>query len=293
MPLFSVLLPAADIPAGALVFLKGMTIRMKKFLKVLALGIAASLMALSFAACGGDPASTGSNGESSEAAALDLVKDGTLIMGINAEFPPFEFQEGGAVVGVDAEIMEAIAKKLGLTLEIKDMAFESLPDALGGGTIDLIAAGYTVDPTREETMDFTDTYYTALQTVIVKADSGYASKDDLKDKKIGVQTGTTGSSCAKELTDKENVIGYGNGSLAVDALLTGNVDAVIIDNNPAKEYKTKHGDAVTLLENQFDEEEYAIAVKKGNKDLLEAVNNALKEIKADGTFQKIIEKYIR
>ncbi len=269
---------------------------MNKFLKALALGTAASLMALSLAACGGKPASSGtssSKDETSTAAKLDLVKDGVLIMGTNAEFPPFEYQEGGAVVGVDAELMEAIAKKLGLTLEIKDMTFESLPEALSGKTIDLIAAGFTIDATREQTMDFTDTYYTALQTVIVKSDSGYTSKDDLTDKKIGVQTGTTGSFCAEELTAKENVIGYANGSLAVDALLTGNVDAVIIDNNPAKEYKTQHGDDVTLIENQFDEEEYAIAVKKGNKDLLEAVNNALKELKADGTFQTIVDKYIK
>ena len=181
----------------------------------------------------------------------------------------------------------------GLELEIKDMAFESLPEALSGKTIDVIAAGYTIKPDREETMDFTDTYYEAKQTILVKSDSTFASKDDLTDKKIGVQTGTTGSSCAEELTAKENVKGYNNGSLAVEALLGGEVDAVIIVNNPAKEYKNQHGDKVKLIENQFEEEEYAIAVRKGDKALLEAINGALKEMKADGKFQEIVDQYIK
>ena len=214
-------------------------------------------------------------------------------MGTNAEFPPFEFQEGGKVVGVDASIMEAVAEKLGLELEIKDMIFDSLPQALSGKTIDVIAAGYTISSDREASMDFTDTYYTAMQSIIVKSGSSITDKDGLKDKKIGVQSGTTGNICAKDLTDPANIIGYDNGSLAVEALLSGNVDAVIIDNNPAKEYKAQKGDKVTLIENLFDAEEYAMAVNKGNKSLQDAINTALKEMKADGTFQAIIDKYIK
>ncbi len=269
---------------------------MNKFLKFIALGTAASLMALSLAACtsGDQNSSTGSTGPNdSGSASLDLVSEGTLIMGTNAEFPPFEYQENGEVVGVDAALMGAIAEKLGLQLEIKDMAFESLSEALSGGTIDIIAAGFTIDPKREETMDFTNTYFTAKQTILVRSDSGFASKADLEDKKIGGQTGTTGLSCAEELTAKENIKGYNNGSLAVDDLLNGNLDAVIIDNNPANEYKNQHGDELTLITDQFEEEEYAMAVKKGNKSLLDAVNKALDEIKADGTFDEIVAQYIK
>ena len=132
----------------------------------------------------------------------------------------------------------------------------------------------------------------ATQTVILKADSTIATLDDLKGKKIGVQSGTTGKDKAEEVTDAAKVTQYNNGSLAVEALVSGQIDAVIIDKNPAMAYKDQHGDAVKLLEGLFDEEEYALAVKKGNKELLDAINQALKDIKADGTFDKIVEKYI-
>ncbi len=221
---------------------------------------------------------------------LSLVKEGTLIMGTNAEFPPFEYKEGTGFAGIDVDIMKAIADKLELKLEIEDMAFESLTQSFG--KIDVIAAGFTIDPTREETCDFSDKYFNATQTVILKADSTIATLDDLKGKKIGVQSGTTGKDKAEEVTDAAKVTQYNNGSLAVEALVSGQIDAVIIDKNPAMAYKDQHGDAVKLLEGLFDEEEYALAVKKGNKELLDAINQALKDIKADGTFDKIVEKYI-
>lgn len=258
---------------------------MKRFIKGIALTAAAAMMAVSAAACSGDASSK-----------YDLVSSGKIIMGTNAEFPPFEYKEGNAVVGVDAELMQKIADKLGLTLEIKDMAFESLPEALSGKNIDVIAAGFTIEPDREEQMDFTDSYYTARQTVLLRADSPYTSIEEMKGKglKIGAQTGTTGMiSAAPELTEKANIIGYNNGSLAVEALLNGNVDAVIIDNNPANEYKDQHGDAIKLLENQFEDEQYCIAVRKGNSALQEAINQALKELKDEGEFQKIIDEYIK
>lgn len=255
---------------------------MKKVLKVLALSAAVVMMALSFAACGGNAGSK-----------YKLITNGTLVMGTNAQFPPFEYQEGGQVVGVDASIMAAVAQKLGLKLTIKDMDFDSLPSALSGKTIDVIAAGYTVKPDREATMDFTDSYYTAQQTVIVKTGSAIKSKADLKGKKIGVQTGTTGDFDAQDITDKTKVVGYNNGSLAVQALISGSVDAVIIDNNPAKEYKNQHDADITLIENQFDPEQYAIAVSKGNTALQTAINNALKEMKSDGSLQKILDQFIK
>lgn len=165
---------------------------MKRFVKLVAAGLAALLVAASLSACGGNPDAGSlapeSNG-STETVELDLVKEGTLVMGTNAEFPPFEYKEGTGFAGIDVDLMRAIAEKMGLELEVEDMAFESLTQSFG--RIDVIAAGFTIDPTREATCDFSDTYFNATQTVILKADSTIATLEDLKGKKIGVQTGTT------------------------------------------------------------------------------------------------------
>ena len=241
-------------------------VNVKKIMKMAAAGLAAAMMALSLAACGGDTGSgsstPASNTSSAAAAKLNLVKEGTLVMGTNAEFPPFEYKEGTGFAGIDVDIMKAVADKLGLKFEVEDMAFESLTQSFG--KIDVIAAGFTIKPDREETCDFSDKYFNATQTVIK----------------------------AEEVTDAAKVTQYNNGSLAVEALVNGQIDAVIIDKNPAMAYKDQHGDAVKLLEGLFEEEEYALAVKKGNKELLDAINQALKDIKADGTFDKIVERYI-
>ena len=215
-----------------------------------------------------------------------------LVMGTNAAFPPFEYVEGDAVTGVDADMMAAIAKKMGVELEIVDMEFDSLPTALANGQIDVIAAGYTVNADREETMDFSTPYYTAAQTILVMNGSDIATADDLNGKVIGVQTGTTGSFCAEDYTDADNIKGFANGMLAVEALKNGQVDAVIIDNNPAKAYGDENADLV-LIENQFAPEDYAMAVAKGNSVLLQKINDALAAIKADGTFDEIINSYIK
>lgn len=250
--------------------------KMKKWIAVLA----AAVMMVSIAGCSTKPA-TG-------------TKDPTkLVMGTNAAFPPFEFVEGGAVVGVDAEIMAAVAKEMGVELVISDMEFDSLPTALANGQIDLIAAGFTVRPDREETMDFSTPYYTAAQTIIVSSESTIASADDLTDLMIGVQSGTTGYYVALDYTAEENIKGFANGMLAVEALKNGQVDAVIIDNNPAKAYGDENPDTLVLIEKQFADEQYAIAVAKGNDVLLKNVNDALAKIKADGTFDAIIAKYIK
>ncbi len=216
-----------------------------------------------------------------------------LVMGTNAAFPPFEYMEGGQVVGLDAEMMALIAKELGMELKIVDMDFDSLPTALANGQIDIIAAGLTVRPDREETMDFTDTYYTAAQTVIVLKDSGYEGIVDLSDKLIGVQTGTTGSFCAEEfVNDLSQIKTFQNGMLAVEALKNGQVDAVVIDNNPAKEYAEINSN-LDLIEGEFADEMYAMAVAKGNKVLLDRVNEAFAKIRGNGEFDKIIDKYVK
>ena len=215
-----------------------------------------------------------------------------LVMGTNAAFPPFEYMEGGQVVGVDADMMALIAAEMGVELKIVDMDFDSLPTALANGQIDIIAAGLTVRPDREESMDFSQSYYTAAQTVIVLDDSGYTGIEDLADKLIGVQTGTTGMFCAEEfVNDLSQIKNFQNGMLAVEALKNGQVDAVIIDNNPAKEY-AEINDGLLLIEGEFENEMYAMAVAKGNKVLLDQVNAALTKIRENGEFDKVIDNYV-
>lgn len=217
----------------------------------------------------------------------------TMVMGTNAAFPPFEYLDGGVVAGVDADLMAAIAKEMGVELKISDMEFDSLPTALANKQIDVIAAGFSVTSDREETMDFSTPYYTAAQTVIVLKDSVVASIDDLTGKVIGVQSGTSGQFCAEELTETDNIKGFASGMLAVEALKNGQVDAVIIDNNPAKAYGDENPDTLVLIEGQYDDENYAIAVAKGNDVLLKKINDALEKLKSDGTFDEIISKYIK
>jgi len=215
---------------------------------------------------------------------------GTLKMGTNAEFPPFEFVEGGKFAGIDVELAEEIAKELGMKLKIENMAFESLIDAVSSGKVDFVAAGMTIRPDREENADFTMTYYNAIQTIIIKEDnSNIETKDDLEGKRIGVQTGTTGQYLAEEIKDAE-VGKYNNGLEAVMDLKNGKIDAVIIDNFPAKTYADKNPE-LKLIEGQFEEEQYAMAVKKGNTELLEKINNALQKLIDNGTYQKIVDKY--
>lgn len=218
--------------------------------------------------------------------------NGILVMGTNAFFPPFEYYEGEEIVGIDAELMQAIADELGVQLEIVNMEFESLPNALSSGQIDVIAAGFTINPDRQETMDFTTPYYNATQTIIVLSDSGLATLDDITDKVIGVQTGTTGYDCALEITDESNICSFDNGMMAVEALKNGQVDAVIIDNNPAKTYEKENPDDLMLIEGAFDEEQYAMAVVKGSTTLQDNINTALAAIIEDGTYDEIIGKYV-
>jgi len=276
---------------------------MKKFVKVLVSVLTLALLVTCFASCGDTakeaPRQPGANNPNKDkvetidvdVSTLNLQKEGVLVMGTNAAFPPFEYLEGADVVGLDAEMMQEVADRLGLELEIKDMAFDSLPESLQIGEIDCIAAGLTVDPDREEVMSFTDGYYVATQTIIVKADSTIASAADLNDKAIGCQSGTTGQFTAEGYTT--NVVPFENGAVAVDALLNGQVDAVIIDDNPAKEYGAKNADTLKLLEGQFEPETYAVAVKKDNTNLRDAINKAIAAMKADGTFDEIVAKYIK
>ena len=220
------------------------------------------------------------------------AKDNTLTMGTNATFPPYEYvDDDGNIIGIDAEIAAAIAEKLGMELEIKDMEFDSLITACAGGSVDMVLAGMTVTDERKESVNFSDSYATGIQVIIVKEDSEIATADDLDGKTIGVQSGTTGDIYCRDDYGEDSVKQYNNGALAVAALQNGQVDCVVIDNEPAKNFVAAN-DGLKILDTEYITEDYAIAVAKENTELLEKINNAMTELKADGTIDKIINKYI-
>ncbi len=216
---------------------------------------------------------------------------GKLIMATNAEFPPYEFHEGGKIIGIDAEIAEAIAKKLGLELEISDMEFGPIIAAVQTGRADIGMAGLTVTEDRLKNVNFSTTYAIGKQVIIVSNDSDIANADDLAGKKIGVQESTTGDLYTSKDYGDDAVFRYAKGAEAVLALTQGKVDAVVIDNEPARVY-VEQNPGLKILETEYVLEYYAIAVAKDNEDLLNKINKALDDLIADGTVKKIIDKYI-
>ncbi|MBQ6902569.1 MAG: transporter substrate-binding domain-containing protein, partial [Oscillospiraceae bacterium] len=216
-----------------------------------------------------------------------------LTMGTNAAFPPYEFVDAdNNIVGIDAEIAAAVADKLGMELEIKDMAFDSLITAVSSGSIDVVLAGMTVTPERAESVNFSDSYATGIQVVIVTEDSAIATIDDLAGKKIGVQSGTTGDIYCADDYGEDAVSRYDNGALAVAALQNGQVDCVVIDNEPAKAF-VEANEGLKILETEYITEEYAAAIAKENVELLDKFNAALAELEAEGKLDEIIGKYIK
>ena len=212
-----------------------------------------------------------------------------LTMGTNAGFPPFEYKDGTEIVGIDVEIAKEIAKEMNAELEISDMEFASVVTSVQSGKVDLGIAGLTVNPERKEQVDFSDTYYKTSQLVIVKKDSTLTAAD-LNGKKIGVQDGTTGDDYASETYGSANVGKYPTGMDAVMALTSGKIDAVIIDSYTAKALEKKNAD-IKVLPDELTSEEYAIAVKKGNTQLLETVNKVLAKLKADGSIEKYSDQF--
>lgn len=231
------------------------------------------------------------DGADASAANITTVKEGVLTMATNATFPPYEYYEGSEIIGIDTEIAKAVADRLGLELKIEDMEFNSIIIAVTQGKADIGLAGMTVTEERKEAVDFSDSYATGIQAVIVTEDSSIASIDDLNGKKIGVQLATTGDIYAKEDFGEENVEAYNKGADAVMALKQGKVDAVIIDNQPAISF-VNSTDGLKILDTEYAVEDYAAAIKKGNTALTEAFNSALAELKEDGTIQSIVDKYI-
>ncbi len=259
--------------------------------------------------CGGSSASkdseaSGSSGTTSAAdsAGTDVAKDaaentdtasgGILRMGTNAAFPPYEYtDENNEVAGIDADIAKAVADKLGMELQITDMAFDSLIPAVQGGSIDIVLAGMTVTPERQEAVAFTDSYATGVQVVVLPATTNISKIEDLEGKNIGVQSGTTGDIYCTDDYGQDHVKQFDNGALAIAALQNGQVDCVVIDNEPAKAFVAAN-EGLKILDTEYTSEDYAAAVSKDNTELLEKVNGAIKDLKADGTIDTIIKKYI-
>ena len=270
-------------------------------------------MVLSLAACGGSASSAASSEaasseaasseETSEAASeettdeaageVTTVNAGKLTMSTNAAFPPYEStDDNGNFVGIDIDVAAAIADKLGLELQVDDMDFDAALLAAQNGKSDLVMAGVTVTEDRQLVMDFSDSYATGIQSIIVKEDSDIATPDDLADKMIGTQRGTTGYIYCSDDFGDEHVTPYDDGLTAVQALVNGQVDAVVIDNAPAKEF-VEANPGLKILDTAYAEEDYAIGVAKGNTQMLDAINGALEELKNDGTLQAIVDKYIK
>lgn len=238
-----------------------------------------------------DASEEGTTEEGTEESDSEEVKE-VLVLGTNAEFPPYEYYENQDIVGIDVDMAKAIAEKIGVEVKVEDMQFDSIIPALTSGKIDIGMAGITVSEDRMAFVNFSDSYTTATQVIIVTEGSEIASEDDLAGKKIGVQQGTTGDIFATDLEDKGSVVErYNKGMEAVQALSQGKIDAVIIDNNPAKVFVSEV-EGLQILEEAFAVEEYAIAIAKDNDELLEKVNAALAELSADGTIEEIVSKYI-
>ena len=219
------------------------------------------------------------------------IVEGKLTMSTNAQFPPYEMTtDDGGFEGIDVEIATAIAEKLGLELDILDMDFDSALLAVQQGKSDIVMAGVTVNEDRLLVMDFTDSYATGVQVVIVKEGSD-VTMDNMGEGLIGTQRGTTGNIYCTDDYGEEHVVAYDDGFTAVQALMNGQVDCVVIDNAPAQEF-VKNNAGLTILDTEYAVEDYAIGLNKGNTALLDAINGALAELISDGTVQSIVDKYI-
>ena len=282
-------------PAGMPVLREERNTMKKLSIAMLSMVLAGSML---LTACGGGNTQatedTGSDTQQSETA--ENTEGGVLRMATNATFPPYEYYEGDEVVGIDPAIAAAIAEKLGMTLEINDMDFDPAIAAAQTGQADIVMEGLTVTDDRKEKINFTDSYATGVQVVIVPEDSDIQSVEDLEGKLIGVQQGTTGDLYCSDTPEnggfgEENVQKFTSGPVAVEALKNGQIDCVVIDNEPAKSYVAQN-EGLKILDTEYVTEEYAIGISKDNPELLEQINAALQELKDDGTIQSIIDKYI-
>lgn len=284
---------------------------MKKYMKFLAAGMACALVALSFTACGGD---------TEKKDLLARVKEaGVLKMSTNAQFPPFESTgDNGKVVGVDVDIAQAIADKIGVKLEVKDGEFNAIISELQTGKSDIGAAGMTITEERSKQVDFSDSYFTSIQYIITKEGAGIQTIEDLGGKRVGVQLGTTGDIIMDEANNgafedgkkvSEGVLESNPATVsqmksAIEAtqdLINGRLDAVVIDKLPAENLvKQNSGKGLTTFELVFKDgsktdEQYAIAVPKGEdaQSLLKVINEVIAELKANGKMEQFIIEHTK
>ena len=258
---------------------------MKKTVKLLSLA-AAIAMAATMTGCGGAKTTDENTNASASPAASDKK---TLTMATNAEFPPFEYLEGDQIVGADVDMAKAVAEKLGYELEITNLDFDAALAGVSTGKYDVAVAGITASEERKKSMNFSDNYFVASQSIVVTADSAIKGKDDLEGKTISCQEGTTGEQYL--LDNNYTVQSFKTGAEGISALTTGKVDALVIDNAVAKALSAEQNGATVVLDEALTDESYAIALQLGNDELTSKINEALKELKADGSLAKIFEKY--
>lgn len=252
---------------------------MKKLTKCLVILLAVAML-FALGACGGGEEGGGDEAEK-------------LVMATNAAFPPYEYIENDQIVGIDAEIAKAVGEKLGKEVVIEDMEFGSIIAAVQSGKADFGLAGMTITEDRLKSVNFSTSYATGIQSIIVTADSKIKSIDDIGAQKalIGVQQDTTGDIYATDEFGEDVMNRFNKGADAVQALVTGKLQCVIIDNEPAKAF-VEANEGLVIIDTPYAVEEYAMAIAKDNTEFLEEVNTAIAELQADGTIDAIIEKYI-
>lgn len=242
-----------------------------KMNKVIALGTAA-IAALSLAGCGGSSSDT-------------------ITVATSPDFAPWEYMDGDNVVGIDPEIAQAVADEMGVNLKIESMSFDSIIPAVASGKVDCGMSGFTVTDERKEQVDFSDTYTTSIQKIMVRKDSDIKSYDDLEGKTVGVEMGTTGASDVEaDTTVKMTPDEYKTYSDVITALKTSKIDAAVLDILPAQQFAEQNDDLVVLDDEPYGQETYAAIFKKGS-DMTEKFNKALEKLTQDGTIDKIMDKY--
>ena len=272
-----------------------------KTIKSIVAASAALIMAASVAACGPNAATPSEENNASNGGATtskvtarsldEIKKSGVLKVAVFSDKAPFGYiDKDGKNAGYDIVFAERLAKDLGVKVKYTSVDPAARVDVLTSNKVDITLANFTVTDERKAVMDFSDSYATGIQSIIVPEGSDITSPDDLAGKKIGTQRGTTGYIYCTDDFGEDNVIAYDDGLTAVQALNNGQVDAVVIDNAPAKEFIAANPGLV-ILETSYAEEDYAIGLAKGSS-LKDAINGALEELKADGTLQSIVDKYI-
>jgi len=264
-----------------------------KNLRIIALVLSLLMLTVAFSGCQSTPTSDQPS-PSPDKTVAENADSKVYVVGTNAEFPPFEFMnDKGEPDGFDMALIKECAKIAGIEIKIENMEFKSLIAAMETGKVDIIASGMTITDERKGQVDFTDSYYTAVQKIVLRAgDESIKGVENLEGKKIGVQEGTTGDFIATDDIKNSDVSRFKKGVDAVMELKNKKIDAVLIDKNPAEEYVKANGDSIYAIDSGCDPENYGFAVKKGNKDLLDKLNAALNVAKENGTYDALIKQYI-